>query len=303
MADGDFTPASNEPEFRLRDLRPGQPDPRGRIVRDVLWAVSEFRIYKTDYGINPMFSDDPAEAKTQRENYLGMGSRIADFNHLISILKPKINPFTQNEMPTGVAKMNTLVQVERELARCIAQALLGDPEGAKTSLAEIRERLAGQIRNRARVVHLLINVFLVICAVAGAMWFVASDYKSLFEFNTKEFGLAVMMGSVGALFSTTVRLQSMEVDPTVSQYMHWVYALQRVLVGAIGALVIYFGFKSGVVNGLFQPVSGAVNLGEPFNPYWLSFVCMLAGFSERLVPNLLDSQAAAAERASGTVPD
>ena len=206
-------------------------------------------------------------------------------------------------MPAGAVKKITLVQVERELARCIAQALLGDPDGANASLAEVRERLAARIRNRARVVHLLINIFLVICAVALAMWFVASNYQSLFGFDKMEFGQAVMMGSVGALFSTTVRLQSMEVDPTVSQYMHWVYALQRVMVGAIGALVIYFGFRSGVVNGLFQPLSGGIAETGAFDTYWLSFVCVLAGFSERLVPNLLDSHAEAAASANGTVVD
>lgn len=39
--------------------------------------------------------------------------------------------------------------------------------------------------------------------------------------------------------------------------MPCVHDAERVLVGATGALVIHFGFRSGVVNGPFQAASGA----------------------------------------------
>ena len=185
---------------------------------------------------------------------------------------------------------------ERELARCIAQALLGEPDKALAALQDLRSRLASQISNRARVVHLGINLILVFSVFVIALLFAWSRYESAFDFETRELSLAIMMGAVGALFSTTVRLQSMSVDPTVTFLMHWVYGAQRVIVGSLGALAIYFGFKSGVVNGLFQPDATAIGPGTEFNLYWLSFVCLLAGFSERLVPNLLDSQAQAAPR-------
>lgn len=278
--------------FRLADLVKGVEDPRGRKVLDILWSVDEFKIYKTDQGISPFFSDNPQLSKRQKMAYIALGPDLAAFNHLIHTLKPRNIPFTDQTMGQGGIGSVNLVHYERELARCIAQALLGQAEIARNSLTDLRRRLAARISNRGRVVHLMINVVLVAIAVAGAILFARSNYTSVFQFNVIETGLAIMMGSVGALFSTTVRLQSMEVDPTVSPSMHWIYGAQRVLVGALGALIIYYGFKSGVVAGLFQPVSGAVDLTQNFNPYWLSFVCVLAGFSERLVPNLLDTKAA-----------
>lgn len=302
MPEGDFKEleggaVSAPRDFKLDDLVKGQDDPRGRRVRDIFWSVNEFKIYKTDQGISPFFSDDPAVSKAQKLAYLGLGAGIADFNHLIHTLKPRTIPFTDHPIAGGAAGGSSLVHYERELARCIAQALLGQAEIAKSSLADLRNRVAARISNRGRVVHLMINVLLVAAAVVGALAFAKSGYTSTFGFDVKEMGLAVMMGSIGALFSTTVRLQSMAVDPTVSQYMHWIYGTQRILVGALGALIIYYGFKSGVVNGLFQPLSGAVEATKTFDPYWLSFVCVLAGFSERLVPNLLDAKASAALKA------
>ncbi len=99
-----------------------------------------------------------------------------------------------------------------------------------------------------------------------------------------------MMGGIGALFSTTVRLQLMAVDPMVSLSMHWIYGGQRVLVGVLGAIIIYFGFKSGIVDGLLRPVADS-SIPREIDLYWLAFISVLAGFSERLVPNLLDGKA------------
>lgn len=302
MADGDFTPTVQPMEFRLKDLRVGHPDPRGRMVRDILWSVNEFKIFKTDTGISPMFSDDPEVAQVQRKAYVALGPGIAEFNNLLAVLEPSVLPFTHKTFSMSATRQNALTLYERELARCIAGAFFGDLDGAQASLVRIREQLAARIRNAARVTHLLINIVLALVAITGAMVFVLSGYQSRFGFDVKELGLAVMMGSVGALFSTTVRLQSMDVDPTIGQMMHWVYGGQRVLVGALGALVIYFGFRSGVLDGFLQPPDGAVDPASgAYSVYWLSFVSVLAGFSERLVPNLLDSRADQAAP-SGIVP-
>ncbi|WP_171174789.1 hypothetical protein [Ruegeria sp. HKCCD8929] len=273
----------------MADLQVGAADPRGRMVLEILWAVNEFKIYKTTNGISPFFSDVPTEARTQKLAYLELGSGIAEFNHLIQILEPPFIPFISKIFINKTSHEN-LVYYERELARCIAQALLGQVEQAEASLAELLDRLAARISNRGRVAHLLVNIVLVLLIILASMVLLQSDYVSKFGFNFQEISLAIMMGSVGALFSTTVRLQSMAVDPSVTQYMHWVYAFQRVIVGALGALILYFGFQSGVLRDL---LTGSGNLPPStvgINPYWLSFVCLLAGFSERLVPNLLEAR-------------
>lgn len=307
MADGDFKEPIEDPvadveitamEFKLADLEVGKPDPRGRMVRDILWAVDAFKIYKTDHGISPFFSDTPEVAATQRLAYLEMGAGIADFNHLIHSLRPTRLPFADRSVPSKSAAGSGLLHYEREMARCVAQAMFGNLESAQSSLSALRTRLAARISNRGRVVHLLINIVLVMVAIAGGLIFAKSGYESEFKFDVREMGLAIMMGSVGALFSTTARLQRMEVDPMITYYMHWVYGGQRVLVGALGGMVLYFGIKSGIVSALFAPLESASAVTIPaqgpapgLDTYWLSFVCMLAGFSERLVPNLLDAKA------------
>ena len=309
MADGG-SPQKSLPKTRssMADLQVGSPDTRGRIVRDLMWNVEEFKIYKTDAGISPFFSDDPALAEKQKLNYLAMGSGIAEFNNLIQTMQPLSIPFTRIELPTTPATSRSTAHYERELSRCIAQALMGQVDEAKASLTLLKQELAAKVANRARVFHLLVSLILTGIAILGGITVAVAHTETLFGYHIKEMSIAVMMGSLGALFSTSVRLRSMTVDPAVGVMMHVVYGGQRILVGVLAAMIIYFGFRSGIISGLFQPigaevgpaVSGGADKAQPFNIYWLSFVCVLAGFSEQLVPNLLDSQA---ESASGQKSD
>ena len=308
MADGG-NPQKSLPKARsdMADLTVGSKDPRGRVVRDLLWNVEEFKIYKTDAGISPFFSDDAELAKSQKLNYLAMGSGIAEFNNLIQTMQPLSIPFTRIELPTTPANARATAHYERELARCIAQALIGQVEEANASLALLKGQLAAKVANRGRVFHLIVSLILTAIAIFGGITVAVLHTDSLFGYHIKEMSIAVMMGSLGALFSTSVRLRSMVVDPTVGVTMHVVYGGQRILVGVLAAMIIYFGFRSGIISGLFQPigaevgpaVSGGTQVAQAFNIYWLSFVCVLAGFSEQLVPNLLDSQADAATGTNG----
>jgi hypothetical protein len=279
--------------FRLDDLVVGAPDPRGRMVLDILWAVDAFKIYKTSEGLTPFFSDNPKMAVAQRSAYLELGSEISEYNHLIHALRPPVLPFTDGKRAISERDTHTVEHFERELARCIAQAMLGDVPQARVALRRLRRRLGAQISNRGRIVHLCVNLVLVAILVATGLILVRIDYVSPLGYDTREVFTAVMMGGVGALFSTTVRLQNMEIDPTVSSIMHWVYAAQRVMIGALGAFVLYCGFRGGILTGLFG-ASGSFDATAAFPIAWLTFVSILAGFSERLVPNLLASQVSSA---------
>ncbi len=304
-------------DFKLADLKANEVDPRGRLVLDILWSVNEFKIYKTERGISPFFSDEPEAARIQKLAYLDLGSGIAEFNHLIGLLLAPILPFTEwlrssfkwvlgnvrthdasdNQVPGGSQRnghsLDEKYHYERELARCIAQALIGQTEQSRESLNALIARLAAHISNRGRVRHLLVNIFLVSVIILVGLSLISSGVKFYFDFNTQEIVLAFMMGSIGALFSTTVRLQSMTVDPEVTNYMHWVYAFQRVTIGALGALILFFGFKSGVLEGLLP---GSEDLPLDYSNYWLAFVSVLAGFSERMVPNLLEVKSSSSEQ-------
>ncbi|MDJ0823914.1 MAG: hypothetical protein QNJ16_00280 [Rhodobacter sp.] len=306
---------------KLSDVDIGKPDCRGRVIQEIYWRLDDFAVYKADERISAHFSDDPKQADDQKQRYFAMSEGIAEFNHLVDALQPlwRFLTFRGGRQTNRLSRSRTLY--EREMGRCLAQALTGDVTGAQSSLQHLHKRVEARVSNRARILHFVVNLILVSVVVLLTTSYFITQRPDCDCIDFNEIAVALMMGSVGALFSTTARLKEMEVDATVGFNMHLVYAVSRVLVGSLAAVILYLGFRSGIVTEFFQPFvtddttreaaaagdaangagdadngNGANGSGriQPFDFYWLSFVSVLAGFSERLVPNLLDSKATSA---------
>ena len=241
MAEDDLTSTMAAPatrpgdEFPLSDLKEGAPDKRGKEVTDILWAVHDFKIYKTDKGISPQFSDDPALAETQRENYLSLGPELADLNN----------------------------------------------------------RISKRLSNVLRVLYFTICVVATVAITVGLTIYTeqmsSPATETILGLNMFDVSVAAVMGSLGALLSTAIGLRSLSIDPTATLTINITYAIQRMLVGVLGAVILHIALKSGLVNNLLGTTQNTVAEGNTAGK--LAFLSVLAGFSERLVPNLLDRSA------------
>lgn len=275
-------------DYPLSAVKIGNEDQRGRLIIDVLWAVHDFKIFKTEKGISPQFSDNKTVAAEQRENYLKLGEELAHLNHLIQLL-PHLRYvkriFRGRTAKSNVpAKANPIVYYyERELARAIAQALEGNAEVGKATLAALNKRLEERQRNKGRVIYFLICLISALLIVVLPSWFLLDNTG----INWSEVALAAVFGSVGALFSTAVGLRNLRIDADATLFMNWIYGGQRMLIGVVGAIVVYLAMRAGFVLELL-PGGNNSTLG----PNEIAFMSVLAGFSERLVPNLLDREPA-----------
>ncbi len=297
----------------LADLKIGGHDKRGKKIYDILWSLEDFAIYRTRHGITCHFSDDSETAEKQRRIYTRISEDVSEFNHLMENMQPFLTRTLglRHEHHLYFAnRPNDMVLYEREYARRIAQAVIeydnpeADLEPVRDAFQKLFQRVAARISNRARITHLVINIFFAalvaslayMYAVPGGLGMADSKLHTVaamttkFQFYRNELALAMMMGCLGALFSTAARLNSLAIDPTITYFMHIVYAFQRVLVGMLGAVVLYFGVRSGILNGLLQPFEGELPTAKGIDAYWLGFICIIAGFSERFVPNLLAAQ-------------
>ena len=270
--------------YLLKEVSKGKVDKRGREILDVLWAVQDFKIFKTEKGISPHFSDDEKIAADQRERYLSLGQELAKMNHLIHMLPGRWLPFGFGKEQRG--EDPTRVYYERELARGVAQALTGDAEQGKETLAALAKRLEKRLRNHGRVIYFSM------CLVSAAVIIGIASYflSGTIGFNVSEIALAAIMGSLGALLSTASGLKNLRIDASASLFMNWVYGGQRMLVGVLGAVILYLAVRGGIALE-FIPGAASITETSPLNPYKLAFISVLAGFSERLVPNLLDREA------------
>jgi len=293
---GDPAPgaAGTAEDFPLSNLRPGMPDKRGRMVVDVLWAVRDFKIYKTGKGISPQFSDDPEEARKQRRDYMSLGPELAELNQQISLLKNGwARWITWLWRHLGAHEDPQLAYCERETARGIAQALSGDPDGGRQTLADLSGRISKRLGNVLRVLYFTICTAAALEITAALALYTSSMADpagdTLFGLNLFQLSVAAVMGALGALLSTAIGLRDLAIDPSATLTMNIAYAVQRMLVGILGAVVLHITLKSGLAGapiGIAAPESGAEDA-----TYKLAFLSLLAGFSERLVPNLLERTA------------
>ena len=251
--------------FPLKAVRTGGKDKRDRTIEDVLWAVHDFKIYKTAEGVSPHFSDDPVVAEEQRERYLKLGSQLAALDHLVGRLP-------------GNANRN---YYEREMARGIAQALSGDEQAGRETMDQLTAVLEQKVGNMGRL-HYFRMCFLVTAAVMVAAGLLLNLTPPGLD---PGFAIAAMMGAMGALGSIAVSLRGMSVDVGAGAGLNFLYGGFRIFIGVIVALSVYLLLRSGIIT---QLGGGEAGPSEMLNVYKLAFVAAAAGFAERLVPDLIN---------------
>ena len=168
-----------------------------------------------------------------------------------------------------------------------------------------------------RIVKYLFGITLFIFIVLGTFLGVINNPADVVLTALPTVALA---GVLGALLSSLNRIYSFEYTKENKFYLDklkddrlylFFYSLVPSLVGAISAAVIYMGFSAGLLQGALFPVFscsiGEGNCGDfkDFVKSWSPhdgvdyakaiFWGVVAGFSERFVPNILDKSAAKAQ--------
>lgn len=108
---------------------------------------------------------------------------------------------------------------------------------------------------------------------------------ALFVFNLKGISLefltylsVIVCGSIGSFLSVTVNLGKVEVDVDAPWSLNIISGISRILIGIISSLLIYFLIKANIIFGV---------VAQSNSEYAILAICILAGFSETLIPNIL----------------
>jgi hypothetical protein len=116
--------------------------------------------------------------------------------------------------------------------------------------------------------------------------------------------LAIVFGALGAIFSRLIRFETrqslIDYDEAVSTFVGRSLNLRQV-VGAIGALVLFFAIFGDLIGGkLFPDIAALLSAGKWISDNLAKLIVwsFLAGFSERLVPDFLARTEATAATAS-----
>ena len=285
----------------------GEKDPLGRIVTNIYQDKPDYLLHGTSQGLTLYNANQGPRA----DQIYAAVNDLTDLDAQFHILLHALFSETSDQQSNYISVASILrglqhrvfglhsgrTKYESEYA-ALAAAVIDDRSRLAAITIQMQDlfaRMRMERTHRMRVSFLTTNLFCVF-AVLIFFWGLMFSEFNMFGFDLKKFAIAAMMGGIGALFSTATSLKRLEMDPLLNPYVHLVYASQRILVGVLAAVILLFGFQSGVLFDLLSPPNSVtpqfVNTGDAETDllYWIGFMSVLAGFSERLVPNLLATQ-------------
>jgi hypothetical protein len=95
----------------------------------------------------------------------------------------------------------------------------------------------------------------------------------------KYFFYAACFSSLGGFLSICINLRDLEFERSMAWWKFEIYGLQRIILASACGVVAYLLIASGI---FFSFLVGAKN-----SSLTIMVICVLAGFSEKLIPNAL----------------
>lgn len=240
-----------------------------------------YAVYRTNSRVTIHFSDDPDQAEKQRATLAPLGPLRSEIAGLIDGWRN-----AKHERERAKAE-----RFDRRVADAIVIALQGDSTGALLLLQTVRDDIIADRKSWARFQYLIVaastaGITLVVLFLLSSKWF--GETFTLYA-GVKLIWLSAGGGTMGAVFSIATGMRSR----TILTDLHWrdnaCDALLRVVIGVIAAALIICLFQSKTISYL-KFDDAALHLGKSGDPYgWMQIVVIgfVAGFSERLVPDLL----------------
>ncbi|HYH17834.1 MAG TPA: hypothetical protein VD995_04380 [Azospirillum sp.] len=273
--------ASLDAPIRVADIHIGNLDSRHVEITYVYAAKpGEYAVYYAG-DVQVQYADDPATEKQQRQNMQALAPVRAELNALLKGWKEPVAYYWK-------------------IAYGLLLALDGDSQAGKDALTAAKNEL---LLDRAAAGRL---EYLAWAAGAGAVMLIILAIASrLYPFTqtADNLWLAAKAGLVGAAFSIALGIRGRSVGLDIDRADNITDGVLRLGIGVISAGVLLLLIGSGVVPNV--KVGDATLSGGQMTWQMVLIVGFVAGFLERLVPDILDKRlplASGGAAASATAP-
>ena len=290
-------PRSCTKPFLLCELAVGKKDKLGNKVAEILWLARNYAVYRSHRGVHVHFSDCTQEEDDQRRQFTQISPELCELRYLTSqmglgwtfgLRRPPSSIYLHNMAQAVMLVMENKDQIDLERAKQLADKTL--------SMAVERATNDNMIRY---LICCLICWGTVTIAALWALWAQPEIDWALWKSvrphiaGLKAYVIAGMFGATGAILSVATRLQEFKLKPCHQSIMNYWMAGLRIGIGVVAGIVILVLARTILGEAIGKHIASL---------YWeaVAAVGLIAGFTERLVPSLLQRTANQIESSAGT---
>lgn len=277
-------------DFKVSDVNLGGTDSVGAVILAVYSRVSgTYAVYRTDQRVIVQFADDAKLGGQQRLALAPLNPVRGQINGLIDGWRSS----------TDGAKQSKARLFDRRVADAMTVGLQGDVAHGLSLLTEVKADILAERTSIARSEYVIVASAATLavatcCVLITSNWF--SHAFSSFDATTDPVWTASAIGAVGALFSIALSIRSRSVLTDLQWRDNAVDAVLRIGIGAVSAAVLLCLLKGQWLTlGL-----GGKDLNFGKDPNALTVAAFVAGFSERLVGDLLNQAVASVVKSNTT---
>jgi hypothetical protein len=190
---------------------------------------------------------------------------------------------TTGAIPVPFLTEQQIETKSRIVGEAVALALSGDVQAANQTLKDARDFIRAKAVEKARI--WTVEGSLASFVLLATFLFVVVNLNGSTEsgLNVKELSIAAIFGLIGSQFSLLQRVNRLEVAPLAGAKPHVVEAFSRILVGALGGIIMYVVLRAEVFFGFIDH-----DLSNGVSEHWVTWALVIvAGASERLIPDFM----------------
>ena len=272
--------------MKVADIQKGENDETGVKVETVYTKILDrYAVYKTTERVVVQYSDDDKLAGEQRLALAPLNPIRGEINGLIDGWRQMTD---EREAKARI--------FDRRVADALIVGLQGDQPHALELLVRLKDDIVKERTSVARTQYVIVAFvstvgLVILAALVAAAWFPRPiDFA-----RENALCLAAAVGAIGAMFSIAVGIRGRSILTDLQNRDNSVDAILRVVIGATSAVILVALLRSDLAN--FSLGSTSI---VPLTMDKAIVVAFVAGFSERLVGDLLSATTVSATE--GTNP-
>jgi hypothetical protein len=261
---------AQEQKARMDGYKVGALDNSGNRIVKVFSRGDDFLIYEI-------------EGVSESESFKVLVDTVIDadpngYIQRFEKIKPSIDDF-RSILYKGVHDKS----VKHRAASAISTALRGDIDGAKAIFEKIKSQVLEEYKNvsdgRFNYLGSSFAAMIVLLVIAGVFYCQRDSDFLIKNPLVKYFMYSAAFAAIGGFLSVCINLKDIEFERSLEWWKYEAYGVQRIVLAAICGVISYLLIASDILLS-FMAKSPSAGLA-------IMAICVLSGFSEKLIPNTL----------------